>query len=657
METVMENRSKNGKGLSVRVNGMGGVSQPTNSFVPLDAREIYDLVPGAVIVMDTDHTILDLNSVAAKTAGRSQESCIGLKFWELFDNAACRAGTCAASEAVRTGRTCDGEAFPVVGGKELPSLVTAAPRFDDKGRVIGVVELVFPAEQDVNLARETERLALAAKDGRFEERIDEQNFQGRHLERARALNSMMDTVVRPLEGASALLRKMAVNDFGQKMEGDFSGVYRDFAASMNDVCAHVQHVVSTFHNISEGNLSELGEYKAIGRRSENDELVPSIIGVIESINALVYDAEMLSQAATEGKLSIRADVARHSGVYRKVIEGINETLDAVIKPVQEAGQALERIAQGDLMARVRGEYSGDHAAIKNSINRMGNQLSASMRVIGQNAYALASSSEELSAVSNQMSSNADETATQANVVSAAAEQVTKNLDTVATATEEMTDSIKEITKNAADAARVANSAVKSIESTNSTVTKLGKSSQEIGQIIKVITTIAQQTNLLSLNATIEAARAGEAGKGFAVVANEVKELARETARATEDITKKIVEIQTDTKGAVMAIGEIGDIVNQINDISNAIAGAVEEQTATTNEIAHNVAEAAQGGRQVAENISSVATTARNTTEGASNTQSAAAELSRMAAELQQLVAQFRVDESDGVRTAGTADTR
>jgi methyl-accepting chemotaxis protein len=202
---------------------------------------------------------------------------------------------------------------------------------------------------------------------------------------------------------------------------------------------------------------------------------------------------------------------------------------------------------------------------------------------------------------------------------------------------------------------VATSAVKTAETTNATVAKLGESSAEIGQVIKVITSIAQQTNLLALNATIEAARAGEAGKGFAVVANEVKELAKETAKATEDISRKIEAIQGDTKGAVEAIGEISGVISQINDISSTIASAVEEQTATTNEISRNVQEAARGGSQVTENILAVAQAAKSTTQGANDTQTAAAELARMAAELQKVVAQFKY--ADSARGSGTADFR
>jgi methyl-accepting chemotaxis protein len=269
--------------------------------------------------------------------------------------------------------------------------------------------------------------------------------------------------------------------------------------------------------------------------------------------------------------------------------------------------------------------------------RLRKQLETVLNGVSRNAQSLSTASEELSAVSQQMSANAEETSAQANTVSAASEQVSRNVQTVATGTEEMSASIREIAKSAAEAARVAASAVDVAASTNATVTKLGESSAEVGKVIKVITSIAQQTKLLALNATIEAARAGEAGKGFAVVANEVKELAKETAKATEDISQKIEAIQSDTRGAVMAIGQIGNIINQINDIQNTIASAVEEQTATTNEMSRNVAEGAKGTEDIAKNITGVAQAAQDTSAGAVKALGAAKALAGMAAELERLV--------------------
>jgi methyl-accepting chemotaxis protein len=312
---------------------------------------------------------------------------------------------------------------------------------------------------------------------------------------------------------------------------------------------------------------------------------------------------------------------------------LREKVDAMLDVVNAA-------AGGDLTRELHVKGTDAIGQMGEALSRFIGDLRLSMKAIGSNASALAAAAEELTAVSHQMSANAEETSAQANVVSAASEQVSRNVVTVATGTEEMGASIREIAGSAANASRVAENAVRVAESTNTIVSKLGISSAEIGKVIKVITSIAQQTNLLALNATIEAARAGEAGKGFAVVANEVKELAKETAKATEDISQKIEAIQADTAGSVTGIREIGDIIAQISDLQTTIASAVEEQTATTNEMARNVSEAAKGASEIAQNITGVAQAASSTSHGASDSLRASAELARMSSELQALVQRF-----------------
>lgn len=264
------------------------------------------------------------------------------------------------------------------------------------------------------------------------------------------------------------------------------------------------------------------------------------------------------------------------------------------------------------------------------------EMTLLVQQLAESATTLGAAAEELSAVSNELSGNAQETSNQATTVSAAASQVSGSVQTVSTGVDEMNSAIREIAKNASDASRVAQKAVAVAGTAGSSIAKLDESSAEIGQIIEVITSIAEQTNLLALNATIEAARAGEAGKGFAVVANEVKDLAKETAKATDDIRHKIEGIQGATQEAVAAIRQIGEIIGQVNDISGTIASAVEEQTATVNEMSRNVVEAAKATTEIAENIDSVSQAAQSTLQGANESQQAAHELARMAARLQQL---------------------
>lgn len=251
---------------------------------------------------------------------------------------------------------------------------------------------------------------------------------------------------------------------------------------------------------------------------------------------------------------------------------------------------------------------------------------------------LESSAQQLSQVSQQMGSNAEQTSAQATQVSTSSQQINQNVHTVAVGTEEMTASIREIAKSVAESSRISNSAVQMAETTQSNVYKLTTNSEEIEKIIKLITFIAKQTNLLALNATIEAARAGDAGKGFAVVADEVKALARATAEATEDISQKIAMIQSSTQTTIASITEITGIINQISEIQNSIASAVEEQSATTNEIARSISEAAQGTTEISNSIASVAHVAGNAAQGANEIELATLELSQMLKQLQQMIA-------------------
>jgi hypothetical protein len=271
------------------------------------------------------------------------------------------------------------------------------------------------------------------------------------------------------------------------------------------------------------------------------------------------------------------------------------------------------------------------------------ELRTPLMGISLDAQSVACAADELTGLSQTIDSNAQTTAQQASDASASAEQVSANVNTVAAAAEQMTASVQEIAHRAASAAKVASEAVQLTASTDTTVRQLSDSSTDIGDIIQVITGIAEQTNLLALNATIEAARAGEAGKGFAVVANEVKGLAKETAKATEEIGQKITAIQDGSSHAVDAISRITGIINQINDIQSTIASAVEQQSATTNEISRSVSEAATGSAAIAQNISQVADNAQMTLSATTVALTTASNLAHIATGLQHRVKEFELE--------------
>ncbi|SDN82628.1 methyl-accepting chemotaxis protein [Klenkia soli] len=396
--------------------------------------------------------------------------------------------------------------------------------------------------------------------------------------------------------------------------------------------------------------AQLDAFTAAGDRAgwqnlRDTEVTPLMTGVVDALDGLA--ADRAAAAATDAAAAETAYRSTRWELLATLLVGLAVALGlgfvvarSIVGRLRKLQTAVTGLAGGDLTVQTgitsRDEVGQTAALLDSALVDLRGLMST---VVGS-ADAVAASSEELSASSAQISASAEETSLQSGLVSGAADEVSRSVATVAAGAEEMTASIREIAQNANEAARVAAGAVTEAEATNQTIQKLGLSSKEIGDVVKVITSIAEQTNLLALNATIEAARAGEAGKGFAVVANEVKELAQETARATEDIARRVEAIQADTGGAVAAIGRIGEVIGQINDYQLTIASAVEEQTATTNEMSRSVAEAAGGTTEIAANITGVSGAASSTTQALGQTRVAVDELSRMAADLRTTVGRF-----------------
>ncbi|GAA3446321.1 methyl-accepting chemotaxis protein [Planomonospora venezuelensis] len=390
---------------------------------------------------------------------------------------------------------------------------------------------------------------------------------------------------------------------------------------------------------------DVAAYVSIKDTGQADELWEACKALLKEM----VEAEKSEAAATAADLDAEYDravvlsVAFLSGAVLLGLALAVWVSRGISRPLRGVADALSAVADGDLAVEVPDPGTRDEVGVMaGALRRSLEAMRASVQQVLTQARQLSAASGELTGLAARIESGATVTAAQSHSAAAAADQVSASVTTVAGASEEMNAAIADISRSAASAVQVAQQAMNVAAQTNASVATLGAASAEVGDVVKVISSIAEQTNLLALNATIEAARAGEAGKGFAVVATEVKDLAQETAKATEEISRKIAAIQASSTEAARALSEITGIVEQINEHQTTVASAVEEQTATTQEISRSVGQAATGMDQIARSVTDVSHAAEESNAGAVQAAGAAQQLADLARDLDRSIAHFRV---------------
>ncbi len=453
------------------------------------------------------------------------------------------------------------------------------------------------------------------------------------------LNQCIDGLGGLIE-ANTVLQRMAVNDYTIAVEGHYQGVFASVGKAINEVQGRVKHVIETLGNVANGNLEELDGYRNVGRRSEQDRLVPSIITMMEAIQRLVADARMLADAAVEGKLEIRADVTKHRGDYAKVVEGVNATLDAVIGPINEASMVLEAAANKDMRRRVEGNYKGKLDELKENINHAIANLDDALAQVH-------AATEQVGSASTQIASGSQSLAQGANEQASSLEEISSSLEEMSSMTKQNSSNAHQANVMMDENKQTVERGREAMEQVLSTIGSIKRASEDTAKIIKTIDEIAFQTNLLALNAAVEAARAGEAGKGFAVVAEEVRNLAQRSAVAAKNTAELIDGSQKFSEQGVEVSTSASETMASITESTVKVAQLIAEISAASNE-------QAQGIEQINTGVADMNKVTQQNAANSEESASAAEELNSQAQELSAMVATFQISQNGSKTSRASA---
>ena len=507
---------------------------------------MFDLVPAPVVVMDRDHTILDLNKAAADVAGRPMETCIGLKFWDLYDNPGCRAGTCAASNAVRTGRTCAGEALPKIQGREVPVRVVAAPRYDEHHQIIGAVEFIYDTSEEIRVSNEITRLVNSARAGNLSERGNVTQFEGNYRMLVEGINVVLDSVIEPLNLAAQYVDRISKGEIPPKITDTYHGDFNTIKDNLNVLIEATQTITTAAEEIARGNLMV-----EVRERSANDKLM--------------------------------------------------KALDGMLKGLQATANMANQISEGDLTVQAKALSEKD--SLGHALIRMLENLRTTVRDVTAAATNVATGSEEMSSTAQQLSQGSTEQA-------ASAEETTSAMEEMAASVQQNADNARQTDKIASTAAEDAKSSGEAVTRTVQAMKEVAEKINIIEEIARKTDLLALNAAVEAARAgehgkgfAVVASEVRKLAERSQTAAAEISRLTSDGVKTAEGAGQLLTKLVPDIRKTAELVREIAaasgeqstgatqvnKAIQQLDQVIQQNASAAEEMASTSGELASQAA--------------------------------------------------------------------